>query len=101
MLPAVGRFYRKLEKLELNEPLISVHSNVNGQYYKDEKEVLRLLPKQIYKPVKWEQMLHILYERNPDTNFPETCICGPINNLGEYLRNVNAKAAKYIVNVVV
>ncbi len=99
MLPASVEFRHKLKKVEIMDPMISVHSNVDGAYYKDKAHVLSQLPKQIYKPIKWEQMLHILYERDPGCNFPETVVCGPKNPLDEYLRQVNFKAARSCLTV--
>lgn len=44
------------------------------------------------KPVKWEQTLHVLYERDPDMHFPRTFECGPGSSLKAILKQVNAKA---------
>lgn len=44
------------------------------------------------KPVKWEQLLHVIYERSQDEYFPKTFECGPGQSLKVILKHVNAKA---------
>lgn len=92
MLPAVKPFAAALRKMEINDPMIAVHSNIDGKRYNNHLQVSRYLPKQIYKPVKWEQTLHILYERPEGSNFPDTFECGPGSTLRSLLKKVNLKA---------
>ncbi|XP_046391347.1 probable malonyl-CoA-acyl carrier protein transacylase, mitochondrial [Ischnura elegans] len=92
MRPAVEPFQVALRKAKVSDPIISVHSNVDGKRYKNAKHILMQLPKQIYKPVKWEQTLHILYERPDGEHFPKTYECGPGSSLKTILKMVNAKA---------
>jgi len=92
MLPAVQPFAAALRKTKIKEPLIAVHSNIDGKRYHNSAQVFRNLPKQIYRPVKWEQTLHILYERPVGSNFPDTFECGPGSTLRSLLKNVNLKA---------
>lgn len=44
------------------------------------------------KPVKWEQLLHVVYEREPGTYFPKTFEVGPGTSLRTILKQVNSKA---------
>lgn len=92
MLPAVQPFKRALMKLKISDPVISVYSNVDGKKYRNADHIKKQLPKQIVKPVKWEQLLHVVYERNPDDYFPRTFECGPGKSLKTILKQVNAKA---------
>ncbi|GLV46642.1 bad egg [Carabus blaptoides fortunei] len=92
MLPAVEPFRKALQKSEINDPLINVYSNVDGKRYRDANHIKKQLPKQIVKPVKWEQTLHVLYERNQGQHFPRTFECGPGSSLKTILKQVNAKA---------
>lgn len=78
--------------ITVENPLIPVHSNIDGKYYKDAEQVKKQLPRQICKPVKWEQTMHILYERNRGTAFPLTFECGPGKSLKAILKMCNAKA---------
>lgn len=55
---------------------------------------------QIVKPVKWEQLLHILYERKQGEHFPRTFECGPGQGLKSILKEVNAKAWDTTINVI-
>lgn len=81
-----------LHKIKVEEPLVPVHSNIDGKIYKNAAQVKKNLPKQVYSPVKWEQTLHVLYERNQGTAFPKTYECGPGTSLKSILKMVNAKA---------
>jgi len=92
MCPAVEPFATALRRIKIKEPLIAVHSNIDGKRYQNSFQVSRNLPKQIYKPVKWEQTLHILYERPVGSSFPDTFECGPGNTLSSLLKTVNSKA---------
>ncbi|XP_050422255.1 probable malonyl-CoA-acyl carrier protein transacylase, mitochondrial [Adelges cooleyi] len=92
MRPAVEPFYRALRKMTISDPMIAVHSNIDGKRYNNASEVVRKLPKQICAPVKWEQTLHILYERPVGSKFPDTYECGPGTTLRSLLKTVNSKA---------
>lgn len=92
MESAVEPFRKALNKIQLDDPAIAVHSNINGLPYRDLEHVRKQLPKQIIKPVKWEQTLHILYERKDGDYFPRTFECGPGRALRTILKQVNAKA---------
>lgn len=99
MEPAVEAFRKALNKIEIDEPLISVHSNVDGKRYRNADHIRKQLPKQIVRPVKWEQTLHIMYERKQGENFPRTFECGPGKSLNTILKQVNAKAHSSSFNV--
>ncbi|KAI5730294.1 hypothetical protein M8J76_012125 [Diaphorina citri] len=92
MVPAVEPFALALKKATINDMIIPVHSNVDGKIYRDANHIRRQLPKQIYKPVCWEQTLHILYERPQGNHFPRTFECGPGKSLVTILNQVNKKA---------
>lgn len=47
MAPAVEPFKKALELSEINEPAISVYSNIDGKRYKDAKDIRKQLPKQV------------------------------------------------------
>ncbi|XP_023164734.2 probable malonyl-CoA-acyl carrier protein transacylase, mitochondrial [Drosophila hydei] len=99
MASAVEPFSKALKAIRLQDPIIRVYSNVDGKPYKHVSHILRQLPKQIVKPVKWEQTLHELYERRPGVDFPRTFECGPGKGLLQVLEKVNAKAAQTSFNV--
>lgn len=99
MAPASEVFYKALKKANLSDPIIAVHSNIDGKHYQNAEHIRRVLAKQIVAPVKWEQTLHILYERPTDMPFPKTYECGPGNSLATILKMVNLKAWKECFNV--
>ncbi|XP_017080875.1 probable malonyl-CoA-acyl carrier protein transacylase, mitochondrial [Drosophila eugracilis] len=100
MQSAVEPFTKALKSVRLQDPVIRVYSNVDGKPYRHAKHILTQLPKQIVRPVKWEQTLHEMYERKQGVDFPRTFECGPGKGLVQVLEKVNAKAAQSSVNVI-
>lgn len=92
MEKAVEPFREALKNIYIEKPLVSVHSNYDGKIYRNADHIIKQLPKQIVKPVKWEQLLHIIYERPQGDKFPRTFECSPGNSLLTILKLVNAKA---------
>lgn len=99
MESAVEPFTRTLRKMEIEEPIISVYSNTTAKRYESKSHILKLLPKQIVQPVKWEQTMHVLFELKIKNEFPETFICGPGLALKTILKQVNAKAYENTVKI--
>lgn len=92
MRPAAAPLQEILKKIRVEQPLVPVHSNIDGKIYKNADQVRKKLPKQICSPVKWEQTMHIIYERSQGVAFPKTYECGPGSSLKSILKMVNAKA---------
>lgn len=92
MEPAIELFRRELNKIPIEDPIIRVYSNVDALPYRNAEHIRRQLPKQMVKPVKWEQLLHVIYERKDGENFPRTFECGPGKGLKAIMKQVNAKA---------
>ena len=86
---------KALSKMMLRRPLIPVYSNVTSHKYTDPKKIPKLLAEQIYKPVKWEQIMHVLYSRRQGEEFPSTYELGPGRQLGTLLRMTNSKAHEH------
>lgn len=99
MKPASEKFIEVLRNSNVNDPEISVHSNIDGLAYINAMDVKKKLPKQIYRPVKWEQTLHIIYDRDKGTSFPQTFEVGPGKSLTALLKYANASAANESVNI--
>lgn len=99
MQSAVEPFAKALKNIFIRDPIIRVFSNVDGKPYRNATHLLRQLPKQIVKPVKWEQTMHLMYERRQGVDFPRTFECGPGKGLIQILDKVNAKAANTAINV--
>ncbi|RWS03744.1 malonyl CoA-acyl carrier protein transacylase-like protein [Dinothrombium tinctorium] len=94
MLPAQEVFKEALRNTKISRPLIAIHSNIDGRPYKDEKDILKKLGKQMCSAVKWEQTLHHIYTRSEGTDYPMTFECGPGKTLLTILKMVNDKARK-------
>lgn len=101
MKSAVQPVTKCLKQVSLHEPLIPVHNNVSAMPYRGDKMIRQMLTQQIYKPVKWEQTMHIVYSRPKGENFPSTVECGPGNQLGIILKQVNSMAHNSYENVIV
>lgn len=99
MEPASHVLKNALKKIPIQSPIISVHSNIDGKLYRNSDHILKYLPQQVYKPVCWEQTMHIIYERNKDQHYPQTFECGPGSSLKSILRMVNARGAMSCTNV--
>lgn len=93
MKPAAEPFQIALENTELQEPYCFVYSNVDGKRYRNLDDIRKKLPQQIYKPMMWEQMIHMLYKRPQNVEVPKTFTCGPGTSLKTMLRNINNRAA--------
>ncbi|KAF7229265.1 malonyl-CoA-acyl carrier protein transacylase, mitochondrial [Nothobranchius furzeri] len=104
LLPVSGAFHTELMELateplrevlrqvEVRQPEIRVHSNVDGKRYMNPSHVRTQLVKQVTLPVKWEQSLHEIYERTQGKSFPKTYEVGPGRQLGATLKKCNRKA---------
>lgn len=92
MTSAVEPFAAALQKIRIENPIISVYSNTTAKRYESPTHILKQLPTQIVRPVKWEQTMHVLYELPVNNKVPETYICGPGGALKTILKQVNAKA---------
>ena len=93
MEPALKPFIKALRVLNIEEPNITVYSNYSTKTYNDDSRRSRHnLIKQIVSPVKWEQIMHSIYERPEDLPFPTTFDVGSKGTMRTLLKNVNAKA---------
>lgn len=92
MEPAVEPLARVLKAIDVKKPLVSVHSNVDGNKYTHARHIQKLLVRQLVSPVKWEQTMHAIYERKKGTAFPQTFEVGPGKQLGTILKSCNLQA---------
>ncbi len=96
MKPAAKAFKEMLDETELHEPSAFTYSNVDSKPYRTLEHVRKKLPKQIYKPVLWEQLLQRMYKRDPGVRFPSTFVCGPKGeSLVSIVKRVNYKAGQF------
>uniref|UniRef100_A0ABI7ZQC8 Malonyl-CoA:ACP transacylase (MAT) domain-containing protein n=1 Tax=Felis catus TaxID=9685 RepID=A0ABI7ZQC8_FELCA len=92
MEPALEPLAQVLKSVAVKEPLVAVHSNVDGNRYRHPKHIRKLLAQQVVSPVKWEQTMHAVYGRRKGTGFPETFEVGPGKQLGSILKSCNLQA---------
>lgn len=99
MNSAVQPFAEALKKMYIQEPAINVYANATARRYQNATNILKQLPEQIVRPVKWEQTMHVLYELKINDQHPQTFICGPGTALKTILKQVNAKAHENTVKI--
>lgn len=99
MQPAVEPFVEALNKIQIEDPLIRVYSNVNFRPYFNANHIRKQLPFQLVQPVKWEQTMTYLYARRRGNCFPRTIVCGPGHALKSILKNVNLRAWRETIKI--
>lgn len=63
MKPAAEPMKAVLDSIDFNRPRMPIYSNVTAMRYQSSGQLKRVLARQIYKPVKWEQALQYVYQR--------------------------------------
>ena len=76
----------------MSKPRIPVYSTADAKKYKNAKDIKLKLPNQIVKPVLWEQLMHIFYERPKEKEIPFTFACGPGKSMKTLLYMNNRRA---------
>uniref|UniRef100_A0A131XJB8 [acyl-carrier-protein] S-malonyltransferase n=1 Tax=Hyalomma excavatum TaxID=257692 RepID=A0A131XJB8_9ACAR len=92
MEPARAPLAKALQAVHINAPRIMTHSNLDGMAYRNPDEIRQKLEEQMMMPVKWEQLIQVVYNREVGEEFPRTFECGPGTTLRAVLKNVNGKA---------
>jgi len=99
MHSTVSTITRAVAAADLREPIIPVHCNVTSHRYHNVDSIRQQLVNQLWKPVQWEQTMHVLYGRHVGTDFPLTFEVGPGRQLGFILQQINAKAYAQYDNI--
>ena len=94
MNPAVEVFTEALKTCSIASPRIPVYSNVDGQVYLTSKDVLKILPKQICSPVKWETAINHLTKYAKEEQWPKIIECGPGSSLTSMTKKISGKLHK-------
>ncbi|CAN7992377.1 unnamed protein product [Ixodes hexagonus] len=92
MRPAQKPLAKALQAVHIVRPRIMTHSNLDGAAYTHPDEIRRKLVEQLVMPVKWEQLMQQVYNRDVGEEFPRTFECGPGASLRAVLKMVNGKA---------
>ncbi|VDK20644.1 unnamed protein product [Anisakis simplex] len=91
---------RIISGVELSAPRVNIYANYTGKIYGRKLARIRdNLIKQISSPVKWEQILQLLYRKHQDYKFPTYMEIGPGRQLGAMLVQVSKKAYKHYENI--
>jgi len=99
MHSTVSTVTRAIAAADLQKPIIPVHNNVTTSQYRTVDSIRQQLVNQLWKPVRWEQIMHVLYGRRVGADFPMTFEVGPGKHLGFLLQQVNAKAYQQYATV--
>jgi len=100
MHSAIAPLSRTLTSIQVNTPIVPVHSNVTSRQHRGSAaSISRHLLEHVWKPVRWEQIMHVMYSRPNGDKFPSTFEVGPGRRLGAILRHINAKAYAEYSNV--
>lgn len=83
--PAAELFNKELEQTTIYLPNYPVYSNVTAQPYPNKEQIIDLLTKQIYSPVKFEQMINQMISDGVDT-FIEI---GPGKTLRSFIKSID------------
>lgn len=100
MKPAHDDLKKAVAGLKISDPKIKVYSNIDGTIYKDAEQIKKAIPKHVWMPVMWEQILQSIYtDIRVEDQLPVTFECGPQNNMTTLLGMVNLKAKKLSYNI--
>lgn len=99
MNPAQDVLTEALKQMKIELPLIPVYSNYDGKIYRSVEEIREKLALQTTHAVKWEQILHRIYDRKEGVPFPRTYECGPGTSLLSTLGMVNREARQFSKNI--
>uniref|UniRef100_A0A2K6VPX1 PKS_AT domain-containing protein n=1 Tax=Onchocerca volvulus TaxID=6282 RepID=A0A2K6VPX1_ONCVO len=89
-----------LKDVKINQqPRMNIYSNYTGKLhiYK-ERHIREAIVKQVYSPVKWEQIQQLLHAKHKDFKFPIFMEVGPGKQLGAMLLKISKKAYKNYVS---
>ncbi|KAI6230157.1 PKS-AT domain-containing protein [Aphelenchoides fujianensis] len=93
MQPAEKPVLDALRQVDVRPPTLNVYSNYLGKVYSRKKtEIRRAIVKQLSNPVKWEQIMQLIYRKHQDYRFPTFYEVGPGRQLGAILMQVSKKA---------
>ena len=96
MEPAVPIFQEALKQCQLADPRIPVYSNYESKVFRYAAQISKHLPKQIVRPVKWEQSMNMMFNYEREEFVPQIVECGPSNGLGAMLTKINGKVGRRV-----
>ncbi len=93
MEPAAKVLAAALKEIDVSDPRVPVFSNLDGHVYTTAEHVAKFLPKQVCKPVKWEQSMAKLFRSYSRAEYaPNAYECGSGRQLSNILRKIQPHA---------
>ncbi|MDD3652921.1 MAG: ACP S-malonyltransferase [Desulfotomaculaceae bacterium] len=92
MKPAGDRLSIDLDKVSITDPSIPIVSNVTAEFARTGLEIKRLLIRQVYSPVRWEESIRLLIKSGVTTFIevgPGKVLCGLIKKISREIRTGN------------
>ena len=99
MQPAQEAFRRALEKVTWLPGNLCSYSNVTGQPYTKEDNMVDLLVRQLCEPVKWNCILNDIMEKFDNKKLTKLIEIGPGRQLKTMVGKVNRRAVRFTENV--
>lgn len=100
MEPALKSFKKALDKVEIEDPRVDVYSNLKARPYDTKDEIKKYLLYQIIAPVKWEQILHLIYNNKKNFNYiPRTFDMGSGGSMKSIIEKFNLKAGSSCIAI--
>ncbi|TRY64339.1 hypothetical protein TCAL_00453 [Tigriopus californicus] len=99
MGPAVPIFKETLNVCNVMDPRIPVYSNIKNLVYTKRGLILKYLPKQMVRPVAWEQTMNNMFRYEEPEFLPNIVECGPGKALSGILFKINGKAGRRTTRV--
>lgn len=94
MKPAGEKLAAALEEIEIKDPVIPVVANVSADYVKSAVEIRTALAKQVYSPVRWEEIVNRLIQ----DGYGVYVEVGPGRVLSGLIRKTNRQVAVFSVD---
>ncbi|KAH7727481.1 ADP-specific Phosphofructokinase/Glucokinase conserved region family protein [Aphelenchoides avenae] len=99
MDPAAKVLDQALKDVRFGVARANVYSNYTGRIYPRKPEKIReCIAKQVNNPVKWEQIMQLIYRKHQDYKFPSFFEVGPGRQLGATLLQTSKKAFGHYVS---
>jgi len=99
MRPTESKLVEELKSIEFGTAHINVYSNYLGKEYPRKKsDIRRCIFRQFSSPIKWEQIMQVIYRKHQDYKFPLFYEIGSSKQLGPTLFKASKKAYNNYVN---
>lgn len=94
MRPAGERLTKVLKEVKIKDPRIAVVTNASADYVESAEDVRRELIRQVYSPVRWEEIIERMVAGGVDTFIevgPGKVLCGLIRKIARKAKVLNVE----------